>query len=184
VQTAIAQHPANNPSKVVAKVDIPTATAIIYKKSDPNKVLVGHSQKHSAPVLPGGKIDLQDLVATSMEMVARHCIIRELQEEVGLTGVEPRFFKIHSDCESDNRVITVGSLKGTLIEDGVKGFGEEQLVLGRYGVPDYIFLVEIEADPLQESEELRKLEWVDVREARLGGGHTHTISMYRNRETV
>ncbi len=177
MQTSIVQSSSTKLQAVVATVDIPTATAIIYKKSDPFKVLVGHSKKHSAPVLPGGKIDLQDLVSTSMELVAKHCIIRELQEEVGLTGVEPKFLKIHSDPERDNRVITVGSLKGTVVEDLVKGFREDQLVLGRYGVPDYVFLVEIDWQSLKESEELLGLEWIDTRDEKvLGGGQKKLLN--------
>ncbi len=182
MQTVITSNHSNQIQQVVATIDIPTATAIVYKKSDPFQVLVGHSKKHSAPVLPGGKIDLQDLVSTSMEQVARNCIIRELQEEVRLSGVNPKLFKIHSDPERDNRIITVASLKGTLIEDLVKGFREEELVLGRYGVPDYVFLVEVDEEGITESEELRILEWVNcqgVKRGELGGGHSEILKLYK-----
>ena len=181
MQNTLAQTSSVNILKPQATVDIPTATAIIYHKSTPHKVLVGHSKKHSAPVLPGGKIDLQDLVSTSIEQAAKNCIIRELEEEVGLLGIEPKFLMMYSDPERDNRIITAKSLKGTLVEDVVKGLSEDELVLGRYGVPDYIFLVEVAEQNINESEELEKLEWVDVRNVKdeeIGGGQAKLLKSF------
>ena len=42
---------------IEAVVHVETATAIIHHPHDPYLILVGDSEKHPAPVLPGGKDD-------------------------------------------------------------------------------------------------------------------------------
>ncbi len=182
MQISHSHRQADRTQEIAATIDIPTSTAIIYKKDDPSQVLVGRSSKHSAPVLPGGKIDLNDIVSTSIELAARNCIVRELQEEVALIGVEPRFLFLHSDPTRDNRVITAKSLKGTIVEHLVQGLSDSQQILGRYGVPDYVFLVEVEGQSVTESTELEKLEWIDTRnigKGSLAAGHERILAEWR-----
>lgn len=173
------QSPAVRASLV--EVCIPTATAIIVNSIEPNLVLVGKSKKHPLPVMPGGKIDATDIGSVSLEAAASRCIIREIFEETRLVVDKVELFELRTDPERDIRLVSAGALRGTLAEVVVQNLPEDQVVLGRYGVPDYVFIVKVDPREFSDTEELKDLSWIDSRfvaSETLSAGHGDIVMRY------
>lgn len=165
----------------VREVCIPTATAIVTRADDPNLTLIGQSSKHENPVLSGGKIDKCDIVSKSMEQCALKCIKRELFEEIGALPRSVRLLAVTMDSERDVRTVSVKSLLGSVVEQAISDLSMETSVTGRYGVPDYLFVIEIDPATISNSNELTDLRWIDcqkIDELSLGAGHGKFVRMY------
>ncbi len=163
------------------EVMIPTATAIICQRENPHMVLIGTSIKHEKPVLPGGKIDQKDIVSSELERCATCCIRRELAEEIGTTLEELQLLKVSKDSSRDMRKVSVRSLQGSLVESLTCDLSEDMFVLGCYGCPDYLFIAKIDTMNLTDTEELKKLTWIDCRTIlpdSLAAGHSAYIIEY------
>jgi 8-oxo-dGTP pyrophosphatase MutT (NUDIX family) len=145
------------------EVSVPTATAIVRSAEDAFRVLVGHSRKHNRPVLPGGKIERADIVSFSMLENAACCMSRELREEIGISDLTLSLYDVISDADADRRIVTVRSLRATLVEDAIRSLDDSQMVLARYGVPDFVFVASVQPELIKASDELLSLEWIDCR---------------------
>ena len=163
------------------EVCIPTATIIAVSKNNRFLVLTGENSKHRLPVLPGGKIDLQDLCGSRIEEAAMQCAVRELKEEIHVEASGLRLFKVVSDGNRDMRIVSAQSLRSTLVEALVAGLATDVLVLGRYGVPDFLHVGIVNPVQVSESDELKNLRWVDVRKISAGeldAGHGDYLQAY------
>ncbi len=166
---------------LVREVEVPTATAIVRSSTDPHVFLIGTSAKHAKAVLPGGKIDCQDLLYASIEKCAEVCISRELREELGSLPLFLQFIARTMDGERDVRTVAVETLRGTLAESAVCDLPDGTLVRARYGMPDYLFIAEVEPEGVRGSEELANLQWVDSRflsPDALSAGHGELVARY------
>lgn len=169
-------------SPLMLEVDIPTTTAIVCDSADPYLILVGSSAKHDRPVLPGGKIDRADIILPSMVECAETAVLREIGEETGAKSVQLKLFGIFSDSQRDIRMIPAGTLAGTIVEDAVRGLADNEMVLGRYGVPDYVFIVRVDRSEVSDSSELFNLTWIDIRTLgadSLAAGHPAIVQRYQ-----
>ena len=166
---------------VLREIEVPTATAIVCDRNNPYMILVGKSNKHALPVLPGGKIDQADILSASVLEAATTCITRELREEVHCASVHPVLFEIMNDRMRDPRVVSVSSLRGTLAEHLVQDLEDSAKVRACYGVPDYIFVVNVDRESVSPSSELTQLYWLDARDIEsdtLSAGHGDVARRY------
>jgi 8-oxo-dGTP pyrophosphatase MutT (NUDIX family) len=160
-------------------VSVPTVTIVVASQCDPFKVLIATSAKHPLPILPGGKIDLQDLVVSKQD-TARNCAERELLEEVGLKGVALEYL-FSRQVSSDIRSVPVAKLRGTLVDSEVASLPDEQIVQARYGEPDHVFRVSAKQQSFLPTEELSELKWCDLRGGvypQLSAGHERVLMRY------
>jgi 8-oxo-dGTP pyrophosphatase MutT (NUDIX family) len=145
-------------------IDVPTATIILAAKEDPYLVLIGTSNKHDRPVLPGGKIDSADIVGLSLEEAAKRAALRELTEE--LSGVVPeqlQFFMRRESLGEDMRLVPARMLRDSLVAATVEDYPDDTLVHARYGSPDFLFLGQVSVGAVGGSSELAMVGFVDVR---------------------
>ncbi len=162
-------------------VDVPTATIIIRHPECRYIFLVGQSKKHPRPVLPGGKIDIKDINGSSIKSAALRCIKREAQEEIGTSLSAVKLFKIHSNSERDVRRVPVESLRGSVVESIIEDRPRPTIVTARYGMPDYLFIGEVDPKSIKATEELHSLTWIDLRKTMtldLSAGHNELIKQY------
>lgn len=172
--------PTTHVKVAIAHINIATATALVHKEGNPFLVLVGDSKKHKGPVLIGGKIDKADCQSeASLKEGALVCIKRELCEEAGIQNSEPKFLFQTSDLTRDIRKVSASRLHECV---GVQTAPSDVEVLAHYGVPDFVFLLSIKADEFQDSEELKNLRFIDIRQfdlTQLGAGLGATVERYR-----
>lgn len=161
------------------EIDIPTTTSIVYDRADPWFIVIGSSEKHNRPVLPGGKIDRADMISPSMKECAAVAALREIWEEVGARPDQTTLIDVSSNRERDTRLVRADSLAGTLVEEAVSALRADDLVLGHYGVPDYLFAAAVARDDVTPSRELSSLKWVDIRtldpESLAAGHYAHVL---------
>ena len=161
---------------------VPTVTAIIRSSDNPYEILIGTSDKHPLPVLPGGKIDRADLVSTSILEASNNAVHREIQEETAVTIEKITFFFEWQDRERDVRVVPARNLRESLVGEFLHEKRDDFLVNARYGVPDFVYIVDAKKELLPDSSELRQLSWVDLRKDReslkLSAGHLEIIHRY------
>lgn len=168
-------------TEIIREVSIPTATAIVHQLENPYMILVGVSAKHPKPVLPGGKLDLDDLVSPLLARCASVCILRELGEEIGVPFSSLRLLGVSADRERDVRRIRIETLQGAFSQQAVADLDAQQIVLGRYGVPDFLFVATIDSKIPLDTAELRNFMWIDCRYVTaetLSAGHGRFVMRY------
>jgi 8-oxo-dGTP pyrophosphatase MutT (NUDIX family) len=164
------------------EVNVPTATAIVFDRDNPFLILVGWSRKHHGFVLPGGKLDQDDVVGTSMAVCAETCIRRELREEIGVQEGTIQFWQSREDRNADVRTVSVENLSGSLAATSLSKLSRDSYVTAYYGVPDFVFKVGINQSDAKPSDELQKLSWIDCRDYdvdAIRAGHHALIYRYR-----
>lgn len=162
-------------------IEVPTVTLVLRLSDNPYQVVIGWSKKHDKPVLPGGKIDSDDIVNTNIEKCAKHAALREIKEEVGATVKDLQLLTISSDPESDVRDTTIGALKGSLAAEQWKELPSDMKVKALYGIPDYVFIGEVNLNDIGKTEELYDVAIIDVREAAppaLASNHNSYLESY------
>jgi len=163
-------------------VEVPTATILLYDKSDPEWIVVGKNNKHEQWILPGGKLDEEDIVSVKMIDNAQRCILREVNEEVRCELLTCEFLGIVQDSEADVRLIPAEKLRSTAVATEVSDLSDSDLVEAHFGVPDYVFCAPVTRDQVQTSEELEQVEFIDVRHRaeELGAAHEQVVALYVN----
>ena len=81
---ALGQPPPENPSLsagIVAEITVSTTSAIVTHPDDPYMVVVARSSKHPLPVIPGGKIEVNEAIGSD-NAPERGCVMREVREEL------------------------------------------------------------------------------------------------------
>lgn len=169
-------------SSLPPEVNVPTATAIVFDRDNPFLILVGWSGKHHGFVLPGGKLDQDDVVGTSMAGCAEVCLLRELREEICVQEGTIQFWQSREDRNADIRTVPVENLSGSLAATSLSKLSRDSYVTAYYGVPDFVFKVGINQSDAKPSDELQKLSWIDCRDYdayAIRAGHHVLIDLYR-----
>lgn len=87
---------------IVAEVTVSTASAIVTSTNDPYRILVAYSEKHPKPVIPGGKVETEDL-ASDAESPGLTCVLREVKEEIGTDLLNATYVGKAQDPDRDIR---------------------------------------------------------------------------------
>jgi 8-oxo-dGTP pyrophosphatase MutT (NUDIX family) len=163
-------------------VNVPTSTAVVYRSDDPYWVVVGRNEKHEEYVLPGGKIDRDDLQCTSLERAAFCCICRELREELGISACEPTLLHVQERLSGDVRPTNAGRLRETVVDELVGSYPDEHPIVAHYGVPDYLFVVRATGEKVgSSSEEFLEIRWIHLRDSnrpKLIASHEELVEKY------
>lgn len=166
----------------VAEVAVSTATAIIALRSDPYMVLVADSEKHPKPILPGGKMELSDVVGKGVHP-GLNCIEREVPQEIKTPIIGARLIGVALDPERDVRYVPVENLAAAVVSPQLStDYPEGSLVKASYGCPDYIFTGVIDETQVEESSELKGSRFIDIRNLQTGdlsAGHDVIVLWYR-----
>jgi 8-oxo-dGTP pyrophosphatase MutT (NUDIX family) len=189
--TNLNQTPSENPSlspSIVAEITVSTASAIVTHPDDPYKVLVAKSSKHPHPVIPGGKIEVNDPIGPDSDP-GRECVMREVEEEVGTKLLNARYIGKAFDPERDVRVVAPKKVASALTDPpfhtiDLQGVADDQpCIRARYGTPDFIYVGTIDPAALMDTEELSGSEFIDIRHLQpgeLSAGHDVIVLKYRD----
>lgn len=171
---------------IVAEVYVQTATALICHPDDPYLILIGDSEKHPHPVLPGGK--LENYERHDIQSPGYGCVTREVAEEIGTEIVNPEYIGMANDPNrGDTRIVPPSKLKGAytdppLDEDVFAVTNEDIRIRAHYGVPDHIYRGTVDPEAITETEELTGNRFIDIRTlgpGELSAGHDLVVFRYR-----
>jgi 8-oxo-dGTP pyrophosphatase MutT (NUDIX family) len=172
---------------IVAEITVATATAIVTHPDNPYLVLVADSEKHPLPVIPGGKIEIDDPIADG-ETPGLECVLREVGEEIKAELQNARYIGKANDPERDVRVVLPEKVAGTLTDppfssiDFSECHPETARIKAHYGTPDYIYVGSVDPERIQNTEELENVRFIDIRELEVGqlsAGHDVIVLKYR-----
>ena len=168
--------------KIVAKVNVSTASAIVISKDDPYRVLVADSEKHPKPVIPGGKVEAEDL-ALDAGSPGLSCVLREVKEEIGAVLLNPTYLGKAEDPDRDIRLVPAKKVASAVVKPPLpSGISADATVRAHYGCPDYIFVGHVDETALTDTEELKGRRFIDIREigpGDLSAGHDVIVLTYR-----
>lgn len=175
--------PSSIPSpEIVAEVTVSTASAIVRSKDDPYRVLVADSEKHPKPVIPGGKVERED-VTSDAKAPGLSCVLREVKEEVGTELFNPTYLGKAQDPDRDIRLVPAKKVSSAVVEPELpNGVAADAMVKAHYGCPDYIFVGEVDEAALTDTEELKGRRFIDIRKigpGDLSAGHDVILLTYR-----
>jgi 8-oxo-dGTP pyrophosphatase MutT (NUDIX family) len=163
---------------VLMSVTVSTASVIIFSHEDPYKVLIADSQKHSKPIIPGGKIEREEAFDKGL-----NCIQREVMEEVGTSLQNPELIGVAGDITRDIRIVPFSKIKEALTDPLIPhDTFHDVLIKAHYGCPDYIYRGTVDECFIQNTEELNNLRFIDIRKLELGdlsAGHDVILLVYR-----
>ena len=167
--------------EILAEVTVSAATAIITPLRDPTRVLIGDSEKHTLPVLPGGKLEAADISAEGPPGL--RCVVREVQEEIGAKLRNARLVAIATDPDRDIRLVKPSRLAGALVSPPLAlHLPDSVCVKAHYGCPDYIFVGSVREEDIKPSEELKNPRFVPISSldaGSLSAGHDVLVLWYR-----
>jgi 8-oxo-dGTP pyrophosphatase MutT (NUDIX family) len=174
--------PASPSPNIKAVVIVSTASAIIRSSTDPYKILVATSAKHSKPVIPGGKVEREDIHSDG-RTPGSSCVRREVLEEIGVDLANLEYIGKAVDPERDIRLVPPSKLATTLVHPPLPAdLPSDATIKAHYGCPDYIFVGTVDENSVAESEELKNLRFINIREIGLGdlsAGHDIIVLWYR-----
>lgn len=160
--------------KELLRVGVPTATAIVYKKSSPNLVAVLRSTgKHGNKlILPGGKVRIgKDTVLQT--------VIDEVSQEINITDLQNiELFCIASKPDRDVRTIPLRLfLDGNDVPEGLSM--DMQIIT--YHSFDTVVIAESNMEPVPDQDEAKEAFYIDVNTLDLGDfalDHGHMLVAY------
>lgn len=173
--------------RIIADVKVSTASAIITHPDDPYMVLVANSAKHANPVIPGGKIERSEPVGTDAAP-GLECVTREAKEEAGTVLLNPRYIGKANDPERDVRIVAPRKVATALTTPSfdtlnLEGIADDQpCIRASYGTPDFIFVGTVDPAAVADTDELKGLRFIDIRQLKPGGlsaGHDVIVLKYR-----
>jgi 8-oxo-dGTP pyrophosphatase MutT (NUDIX family) len=131
------------------------ASAIVISKDDACRVLVVDSEKHPKPVIPGGKVETEDL-ASDAGSRGLSCVLREVKEEIGTDLLNPTYLGEAQDPDRDIRLVPAKKVASAVVEPALPaGISADATVRAHYGRPDYIFVGQVDEAALTDTEELK-----------------------------
>ncbi len=171
-------------SNIKPHIYVPTSTVIARHKKNPYLVttLVPVEKHKNRNVACGGRIEPDQTPET--------CIVTEYEQEMGGKGSfieNVRLFAIRTDATGDIRVNPKVTL-GKLSFDQCPEENRSLQVAGHYGVPDHIFIADVEGEPSPNDHEAKECVWVDIRkivvtateeESTFGAQHDLVLIVYR-----
>ena len=170
------------PTEKHLHVSVATASVIIASQSNPYRILVGYSRKHAKPVIPGGKIEKEDMTGDLQE-AGIICVLRETEEEIGTSLQNPRYIGEAVDAKRDVRTVPYSKIKTAIIVPALpENTPETAQIRASYGCPDFIYTGSIDESSLIPTEELSGLRFIDSRSLQVGdlsAGHDVVVLLYR-----
>lgn len=168
--------------EIAAEVTVATASAIVISKDNPYRVLVADSEKHPKPVIPGGKVETEDL-ASDARSPGLSCVLREVKEEIGTDLLDPTYLGKAEDPDRDIRLVPAKKVASAVVEPALPaGISADAIVRAHYGCPDYIFVGRVDEAALADTEELKGRRFIDIRDigpGDLSAGHDVILLTYR-----